>query len=128
MNIQTAVLLAVILVAMAFAGRRMYRVFSLKDDCCGGGAKDTSKKFKAIKVEDTDETNYPHSLDVKIGGMTCEKCVENVQNAINAIDAGNIWARVNLNAKSAHILSKRPLDQAVVESAVEAAGYFVAHR
>ena len=60
--------------------------------------------------------------------MTCEKCVENVQNAINAIDAGNIWARVNLNAKSAHILSKRPLDQAAVESAVEAAGYFVAHR
>lgn len=128
MNVQTAVLLAVILVAMVFAGRRMYRVFSLKDDCCGGGAKDTSKKFKAAKVEDTNEANYSHSLDLKIGGMTCEKCVENVQNAINSVDAGNVWARVNLDEKMAHVLSKSPLDQAAVEAAVEQAGYFVAHR
>ncbi len=128
MNIQTAVLLAVILVAMAFAGRRMYRVFSLKDDCCGGGSKDFSKKFKATKVEDTNEENYGYATDLKIGGMTCEKCVKNVQNAINAIDAGNVWARVNLDTKMAHILSKAPLDQAAIESAVEQAGYFVSHR
>ena len=38
MNVQTAVLLTVIVVGMVFAARRMYRVFSLKDDCCGGGA------------------------------------------------------------------------------------------
>ncbi len=128
MNVQTAVLLAVIVVAMLFAARRMYRVFSLKDDCCGGGAKDTSKKFKAVRVSDTDEKNYKHSLDVKIGGMTCEKCVQNVQNAINSIDEGNVWARVNLDSKMAHVLSKNELDQAAVETAVEQAGYFVSRR
>ena len=128
MNIQTFVLLAVIVVGMVFAARRMYRVFSLKEDCCGGGSKDSSKKFKAAKVEDTNEANYPHSLDVKIGGMTCEKCVQNVQNAINSVDAGNVWARVNLDTKMAHVLSKAPLSEAAVEAAVEQAGYFVAHR
>lgn len=127
MNIQTAVLLAAIIVGMVFAGRRMYRVFSLKDDCCGG-AKDSSKKFKAQRVSDTNESNYKHALDLKIGGMTCEKCVENVQNAINSVDAGNVWARVDLGSKTAHILSKNALDQASVEEAVEAAGYFVSRR
>ncbi len=128
MNIQTAVLLAVIVVAMVFAARRMYRVFSLKDDCCGGGAKDTSKKFKAVRIDDVDEANYPHKMDLKIGGMTCDKCVERVQNAINSIDAGNVWARVNLDEKSAHVLSKVAIDEASVEAAVEAAGYFVSRR
>ena len=108
MNVQTTVLLAAIIVGMVFAARRMYRVFSLKDDCCGGGAKDSSKKFKAQRVSDTNEANYKHALDLKIGGMTCEKCVENVQTA--------------------HILSKNALDQASVEEAVEAAGYFVSRR
>ena len=111
MNVQTAVLLAVIVVGMVFAVRRMYRVFSLKDDCC---------------VSDTNEANYKHALDLKIGGMTCEKCVENVQNAINSVDAGNVWARVDLDSKTAHILSKNALDQASVEEAVEAAGYLPA--
>ena len=128
MNIQTLVLLVVIAVGMLFALRRTYRVFSLKDDCCGGGAKESSKKFKAVRVSDTNEANYKHALDLKIGGMTCEKCVENVQNAINSIDAGNVWARVDLGSKTAHILSKNALDQASVEEAVEAAGYFVSHR
>ena len=128
MNIQTFVLLAVIVVGMLFALRRTYRVFSLKDDCCGGGAKDSSKKFKAVKVEDTDEANYEYALDVKIGGMTCAKCVHNVQNAINSIDEGNVWARVDLDTKMAHVLSKGPIDQAAVEAAVEQAGYFVSHR
>lgn len=128
MNVQTAVLLAVIVVGMVFAARRMYRVFSLKDDCCGGGAKDSSKKFKTQRVSDTNEANYKHALDLKIGGMICEKCVENVQNAINSVDAGNVWARVDLDSKTAHILSKNALDQASVEEAVEAAGYFVSRR
>ncbi len=128
MNVQTAVLLAIIVVGMVFAARRMYRVFSLKDDCCGGGSKDTSKKFKAVRLSDTNEANYPFEMNLKIGGMTCDKCVEHVQNAINSIDEGNVWARVNLSEKSARVLSKSQLDQSAVEAAVEEAGYFVSHR
>ena len=125
MNVQTAVLLAVIILGMVFAARRMYRVFSLKDDCCGG-AKDSSKKFKAVRVNDTNEANYKHALDLKIGGMTCEKCVERVQNALNA--QPGTWAKVDLASGTAHILAKSPIDRDAVERAVEDAGYYVSHR
>ena len=85
MNAPTAIIIVVIAILMVFALRRTYRVFSLKDDCCGGGPKaPKAKKVAAVTVEDTDEANYPYSLDVKVKGMTCEKCVERVQNALNA--------------------------------------------
>ena len=77
-------------------------------------------------MEDTDEANYPFSLDVKVKGMTCEKCVGRVQNALNA-QLGT-WARVDLGSGMAHILAKSPIDRDAVERAVEDAGYYVSHR
>lgn len=127
MNAPTVILLIVIVVGMVFAGKHMYRVFSLKDDCCGGGPKEPkSKKAKAVVVEDTDEANYPHSLVVHVKGMTCEKCVDRVQNALNALPG--TWARVNLETGEANILAKSPIDRDAIERAVEDAGYYVAHR
>ena len=107
MNAPTLIIIVAIAILMVFALRRAYRVFSLKDDCCGGGPKaPKAKKVAAVTVEDTDEANYPFSLDVKVKGMTCEKCVGHVQN----------------------ILAKAPIDRDVVERAVEDAGYYVSHR
>lgn len=127
MNASTLILLIVIIVLMAFALRRAYRVFSLKDDCCGGGPKEPkAKKSKAVEVEDTDEANYDYSLTVRVKGMTCEKCVERVQNALNSMPGA--WARVNLETGEARILAKSPIDRDAVERAVEDAGYYVAHR
>ena len=130
MNAPTLILLIVIVVGMVFAGRRMYRVFSLKDDCCGGGPKDPkakkAKKAKPVEVEDTDEANYPHELTVRVKGMTCEKCVERVQNALNSLPG--TWARVDLATGDARILAKSPIDRDAIERAVEDAGYYVAHR
>ena len=39
MNAPTLIIIVVIAILMVFAVRRAYRVFSLKDDCCGGGPK-----------------------------------------------------------------------------------------
>ena len=74
----------------------------------------------------TYEANYPFSLDVKVKGMTCEKCVGRVQNALNA--QPGTWARVDLGSGMAHILAKSPIDRDAVERAVEDAGYYVSHR
>lgn len=127
MNAPTLIILIVIVVGMVFAGRRMYRVFSLKDDCCGGGPKEPkAKKTKAVEVEDTDEANYPHSLTVRVKGMTCEKCVNRVQNALNALPG--TWARADLSTGETRILAKAPIDRDEIERAVEDAGYYVAHR
>lgn len=127
MNAPTVIIIIVIAILMVFALRRAYRVFSLKDDCCGGGSKTPkAKKVAAVTVEDTDEANYPYSLDVRVKGMTCEKCVERVQNALNA-QLGT-WAKVDLASGAAHILAKSPIDRDAVERAVEDAGYYVSHR
>ena len=127
MNAPTVIIAIVIAILMVFALRRAYRVFSLKGDCCCGGSKTPkAKKVAAVTVEDTDEANYPYSLDVKVKGMTCEKCVERVQNALNA--QPGTWARVDLASGAAHILAKSPIDRDAVERAVEEAGYYVLHR
>ena len=127
MNAPTLIIIVVIVILMVFALRRAYRVFSLKDDCCGGGPKTPkAKKVAAVTVEDTDEANYPYSLDAKVKGMTCEKCVERVQNALNA--QPGTWATVDLASGTAHILAKSPIDRDAVERAVEDAGYYVSHR
>ena len=112
---------------MVFAVRHAYRVFSLKDDCCGGGPKaPKAKKVAAVTVEDTDEANYPFSLDVRVKGMTCEKCVKRVQNVLNA--QPGTWATVDLASGTAHILAKSAIDRDAIERAVEDAGYYVSHR
>lgn len=127
MNAPTVIIVAIIVVLMAIALRRAYRVFSLKDDCCGGGPKNPkAKKVAAVTVEDTDEANYPYSLDVKVKGMTCEKCVERVQNVLNA--QPGTWATVDLASGTAHILAKSAIDRDAIERAVEDAGYYVSHR
>lgn len=127
MNAPTVIIIVVIAILMVFALRRAYRVFSLKDDCCGGGPKASkAKKVAVVTVEDTDEANYPYSLDVRVKGMTCEKCVERVQNALNA--QPGTWAKVDLASGTAHILAKSPIVRDAVERAVEDAGYYVSHR
>ena len=127
MNAPTLIIIVVIAILMVFAVRRAYRVFSLKDDCCGGGPKASkAKKVAVVTVEDTDEANYPYSLDVRVKGMTCEKCVERVQNALNA--QPGTWATVDLASGTAHILAKSPIVRDAVERAVEDAGYYVSHR
>ena len=127
MNAPTLIIIVVIAILMVFAVRHAYRVFSLKDDCCGGGPKaPKAKKVAVVTVEDTDEANYPYSLDVRVKGMTCEKCVERVQNALNA--QPGTWATVDLVSGAAHILAKSPIDRDAIERAIEDAGYYVSHR
>ena len=127
MNAPTVIITIVIAILMVFAVRHAYRVFSLKDDCCGGDPKTPkAKKVAAVTVKDTDEANYPYSLDVKVKGMTCEKCVECVQNALNA--QPGTWATVDLASGTAHILAKSAIDRDAIERAVEDAGYYVSHR
>lgn len=124
MNISTVVVILIIAVIFVFALRQAYRTWTGKASCCEGDSG--IKTPKKVKVTDTDEGNYPYSQDLKIGGMTCEKCVQHVQNALNSVDG--TWARVDLDSKSAHVLSKKPIDLDAYEKVLETAGYYVARQ
>lgn len=122
MNAQTVVLLIVVLVLFAFALRRARDVFGGKAGCHGGGSN-SSKASKPVVVADTDESHYPYRLELVVGSMTCDRCKAAVENSVNSIPG--MWARVDLGERRIMVLGKSPIEQAAVEDAVEAAGYYV---
>lgn len=120
---------AVVLVAMAavavYAVRHIVRVGKGKDSCCsgsGGGAREV-KRSKHVEVADTDPAHYPFTTQVRVRDMVCEGCVENVENALNALPG--TWATVDLESRTATVRTKGEPDRARMESAIEEAGYSI---
>jgi copper chaperone CopZ len=63
-----------------------------------------------------------YSEKVKISGMMCQKCVEHVTNALEAVkDVKKV--EVSLSTESAVITSTRPLNEEEVKAAITAIGY-----
>jgi len=120
LNPANIIVLAVIAVGLFFGLRRIAASTRGKS-CCSDGA--TGKKAKKVTVADTDESHYPFSDDLLIGGMSCDGCAENVQNALNALDG--IWATVTYKDHTAKIRSKTSIDRDALEKVVKDAGYYV---
>lgn len=114
------VVLAVIAIGLFFGFRRIAASTRGKS-CCSDGA--SGKKNKRVVVTDTDESHYPYSDEVLIGGMSCDGCAQNVENALNALDG--VWATVTFADHTARVRSKHPIDREALEAAVKGAGYYV---
>lgn len=114
------VVLAVIAIGLFFGFRRIAASTRGKS-CCSDGA--SAKKAKRVAVSDTDESHYPCSDEVLIGGMSCDGCAQNVENALNALDG--VWATVTFADHTARVRSKHPVDREALEAAVKDAGYYV---
>ena len=115
------IVLVVVAAGLFFGIRRIVRGITSGQSCCSDG--ECGHKVKKVKVTDTDASNYPYAVDLPIGGMSCQGCAENVQNALNGM--GGTWATVDLASKTAHVLSKNPIDETACEAAVKGAGYYV---
>ena len=120
LNPANLIVLAVIAVGMFFGLRRIAASTHGKS-CCSDGA--SGKKAKKVVVTDTDESHYPYSDELLIGGMSCDGCAQNVANALNALD--DVWATVTYADHTARVRSKRPVDRDSLETAVRGAGYYV---
>ena len=120
LNPANLIVLAVIAVGMFFGLRRIVASTHGKS-CCSDGA--SGKKAKKVVVTDTDPSHYPHSDELLIGGMICDGCAQNVENALNALDG--VWATVTFADHTARVRSKRPVDRDTLETAVRGAGYYV---
>lgn len=120
LNPVNIIVLAIIVVGLFFGFRRIAAMGRGKS-CCSDGA--TGKKVKKVVVADTDESHYPYTDELLIGGMSCDGCAENVQNALNALDG--IWATVTYSDHTAKIRAKNPIDRGQLEVAVKDAGYYV---
>ncbi|MBS6697019.1 MAG: heavy-metal-associated domain-containing protein [Collinsella sp.] len=120
LNPANLIVLAVIAVGMFFGLRRIVASTHGKS-CCSDGA--SGKKAKKVVVTDTDPSHYPYSDELLIGGMICDGCAQNVENALNALDG--VWATVTFADHTARVRSKRPVDRDTLETAVRGAGYYV---
>lgn len=120
LNPANLIVLAVIALGMFFGLRRIAASTHGKS-CCSDGA--SCKKAKKAVVADTDESHYPYSEELLIGGMSCDGCAQNVTNALNALDG--VWATVTYADHMARVRSKNPIDRDALEAAVKDAGYYV---
>lgn len=120
LNPANLIVLAVIVVGMFFGLRRIVASTHGKS-CCSDGA--SGKKAKKVVVADTDPSHYPYSDELLIGGMSCDGCAQNVENALNALD--DVWATVTYTDHTARVRSKRPVDRDTLETVVRGAGYYV---
>jgi copper ion binding protein len=59
---------------------------------------------------------------LRIEGMSCNHCVNHVKNALLEIE-GIIDVEVNLNSKTAVVISKQDIDDSEFEKAIDEAGY-----
>lgn len=87
--------------------------------CCG----EHEEAEKRRRVSDRNPFHYPYSVELKIGGMTCENCARRVENALNAMDG--VWAKADISAHKAAVRLKQPPDEATLSRAVAGAGYVV---
>lgn len=120
LNPANLIVLAVIAVGMFFGLRRIAASTHGKS-CCSDGA--SGKKAKKAVIADADESHYPYSEELLIGGMSCDGCAQNVTNALNALDG--VWATVTYADHTARVRSKNPIDRDALEAAVKDAGYYV---
>ena len=91
-------------------------------DCC----PEHEEATKSVKVKDRDKSHYPYEAKLAIDGMSCNNCVRNVENALNALDG--TWATVSLEDNMATVLLKNPPDIEKLSKAVADAGYMVLKR
>lgn len=120
LNPANLIVLAVIAVGMFFGLRRIAASTHGKS-CCSDGT--SGKKAKKVVVADTVESHYPYCDELLIGGMSCDGCARNVENALNALDG--VWTTVTFADHTARVRSKRPVDRDTLEMAVRGAGYYV---
>jgi copper chaperone CopZ len=116
-----SIILAAVVAVLVVAIRRFVGTATGTRDCCSGAKRQGAKKFKNVKIADTDKSHYPYAADFSVKGMSCENCVDNVTRALDSVDG--TWATVSLEQGRARVLSKKPIDADAYRRAVSEAGY-----
>ena len=109
------IIVLILIVIAVFAIKQTKKHMHGESPCCGGGSG-TVKKVKEKHLDGP----VMGTKTMKIKGMTCEHCVNNVTNAIPGASA-----KVSLKDNEAIISYDRELSNIELRNAVEEAGYKV---
>lgn len=122
MNIVNIIIVLIVAVIVVLGSISYIKKLKKGGDCC----PEHEEATKSIKVKDRDKSHYPYEAKLAIDGMSCNNCVRNVENALNALDG--TWASVSLEDNMATVLLKNPPDIEKLSKAVADAGYMVLKR
>ena len=122
MNIVNIIIVLIVAVIVVFGSISYIKKLKKGGDCC----PEHEEATKSVKVKDRDKSHYPYEAKLAIDGMSCNNCVRNVENALNALDG--TWASVSLEDNMATVLLKNPPDIEKLSKAVADAGYTVLKR
>lgn len=121
-NIINIIAIVIVALIVVFGTANYIKKLKKGGDCCPEHEEGT----KSIKVKDRDKSHYSYEAKLAIDGMSCENCVRNVENALNALDG--TWASVSLEDNMATVLLKDKPDIEKLSKAVSDAGYLVLKR
>lgn len=122
MNIVNIIIVLIVAAIVVFGSISYIKKLKKGGDCC----PEHEEATKSVKVRDRDKSHYPYEAKLAIDGMSCNNCVRNVENALNALDG--TWATVSLEDNMATVLLKNPPDIEKLSKAVADAGYMVLKR
>lgn len=122
MNILNIIIVLIVAAIVVFGSISYIKKLKKGGDCC----PEHEEATKSVKVKDRDKSHYPYEAKLAIDGMSCNNCVRNVENALNALDG--TWATVSLEDNMATVLLKNPPDIEKLSKAVADAGYMVLRR
>lgn len=108
------IILSIVVVAVFIGIRSSVKHFAGKGGCCGGGDYKVKKK-KLSKVV--------YKKTFKIEGMHCEHCKMRVEEIVN--DIKGIAGRVNLKKGELTVSYEEDVDDELIKSRIEKAGYNV---
>ncbi|GMO04230.1 hypothetical protein LSA36186_24800 [Lachnoanaerobaculum sp. JCM 36186] len=122
MNVVNIIIVLIVAAIVVFGSINYIKKLKKGGDCC----PEHEEATKSVKVKDRDKSHYPYEAKLAIDGMSCNNCVRNVENALNALDG--TWATVSLEDNMATVLLKNPPDIEKLSKAVADAGYMVLKR
>lgn len=122
MNMLNIIIVLIVAAIVVFGSISYIKKLKKGGDCC----PEHEEATKSVKVKDRDKSHYPYEAKLAIDGMSCNNCVRNVENALNALDG--TWATVSLEDNMATVLLKNPPDIEKLSKSVADAGYMVLKR
>ena len=109
MNLQTVIIIIVMVIILIPAIRGTIKHMKGEGDCCGGPKeKPVKKKIAGPKLRE---------LTVHIDGMHCQNCKNRIEKHLDELDG--VVAKVNLNKKTAVVSIYKEIDDEVIRSIIE---------
>ena len=113
------IIVPVLIVLIFFGVRRIYRTVRFGGSCCSsGGGMD-----KKVRVSDRNKAHYTFTYKLTVEGMVCAGCARKVENSINS--DGMLWAKVDLEHKEVHVLSKKEMNRGDFVQLLKGTSYIV---